>query len=495
MRRASQRPIESSGGLSGASGWVPHIVFVFGMVWVLWSVGALLTGGSELVAFYAVAGWFAVLALTYLGLYGVRGGALFAAPVLLTIEALVDFFGIPTWRFVTGDDQVDPAYVRAMFLILIGFTAFWIGTLLLMRDARFRFAPRTKTTSDRVIAMSSIFFVLGLGAKLVLWKTGLLAYTADLNLQDSTLPAVQWLDTVAGTLNAALLVSAIEVLGKKSKAPFIRFIFFASVVFSLTFGAISGMKGEILIPILILVLIYSITNARIPRIALLPVLIFPFVTAYRNNLNNGYRSQVNTVAGLATVVQKSFTDVVESNLTLGEHAGYGFDATTQRLSILGDVRDVIDLPDPSLLNGDEKVWMAPIYPFIPRFLWKGKPILDKGRRLSVALGRPNTTSSASTPIGDLYSLYGTWGVPVGMFIYGICMQIYMNSMRGALSENQLFVYFVMLNGFLNLEKDVVTQVAGIVTLGLIAFILAYVIYGRSPSALRPVRSPRLMGRP
>jgi hypothetical protein len=468
------------------------------MVWVLWSVAALLTGGSELVAFYAVAGWFVVLAVAFLGLYGLKGGALFAVPVLLTIEALVDFFCIPAWRFASGDDQVDPGYVWAMFLTLIGFAVFWIAALLLKRNAGLRFEPQTPTTQNRVILVSAIFLALGLGAKFVLWSSGLLSYTADLNLQESSLPGMQWLTTMAQTLNAALFVSAIEVMGKRSRSPQIRFIFFASIVFSLGFGAISGMKGEILIPILTLILIFAVTNARLPRIAILfplmPLIVFPFVTAYRNNLNNGYRSQVNTISGLAAVLQKTVSDVVGSNLTFGDRASTSFDATTSRLSILTDVRDVISLPDPSLLNGDEVVWMAPLYPFIPRFIWTNKPILDKGIRLSVALGRPNTTSSAATPIGDLYSLYGTWGVPIGMFIFGVFVQIYMNSMGGVLSEKRLLIYFVMLRELLDFENGVVAQVAGTVQLALIAILLAYVIYGRSPVVARTPRNPRLAGR-
>ena len=45
---------------------------------------------------------------------------------------------------------------------------------------------------------------------------------------------------------------------------------------------------------------------------LLLVLIYPFVVAYRSNLNNGYRTQVNTVAGQEVVLEKSFDDVVLS---------------------------------------------------------------------------------------------------------------------------------------------------------------------------------------
>ncbi len=97
--------------------------------------------------------------------------------------------------------------------------------------------------------------------------------------------------------------------------------------------------------------------------------------------------------------EKSFDDVVLSRASTSEEAGKSFDQATDRLSLLTYVHDIIGLPDPSLLNGDAKIWLAPLYPLIPRIVWKDKPVLDKGRRLSVALGRPSTTSSAVTPVG------------------------------------------------------------------------------------------------
>src|SRR5437588_12444062 len=85
----------------------------------------------------------------------------------------------------------------------------------------------------------------------------------------------------------------------------------------------------------------------------------------------------------------------------------GIDHTLQRMDLLTSVAEVLALGSrASMLKGDERWWMLPFYPFIPRFLWPSKPILDKGARFSLALGNPETTATAITYPGDLYLQFG-----------------------------------------------------------------------------------------
>jgi hypothetical protein len=403
------------------------------------------------------------------------------------------FICIPGLRFAAGYDLLDSEYVHAMVLTLIGFSAFWVGSLLFMKEARLRFAPRAWETSDRVAFVSASMFGLGLAGNLVMWKMGLFSYTADSGLRESAFAIMPWLTFLANLLNGALIVSAIEVFGKRSTKLSINIVFWLSAVFSIGFGAISGMKGELLQPLLYLVLAYSITRGRIPRttflLPLLLLLIYPFVNEYRDNLNTGYRTQVNTVGGLEAVLGRSFIDVVDDPFSLNEHLGKGFDLATDRLSLLTFVHDIIGLRAPSVLNGDEKIWLAPLYSLVPRMLWKDKPVLNKGQRLSVALGRPSTTSSAVTPIGDLFSMYGTYGAVIGMLIYGICLQTYMNLASRGQSERNVFIYISMIVPLINLELDVVSLVTGAVQLGIVLLLTSYAIYGR-PFTSRRVAIPR-----
>ncbi len=456
---------------------------------IWWFFSQLRGGSSESVTFDATVGCFVILAMAYLSLHGLQKMAWTSIPVLVTFEALVAFVVFPEWQFITGADSLDGSYNLAMFLVLVAFAAFWLGSLVLMKESGLRYAPSFGYTPSRVLFFSVMLLVLGIMGNALLWRLGLFGYTTDPGLRTSFSGVLPWIAFVANLLSYALVVSAIEVLGKPSADRAMTVIFWLSILISVGLGALSGMKSQVVTPIITVILVYGICKRRIPRTAiLLPVffilIVYPFVEAFRGNLNVGYSAQFNTVNGLQQTLVKSFDDAFlsfgsRSATARNENIG----AATSRLSYLSYVRDVSSLPVPSMLQGDEKLWMAPFYPLVPRFLWKSKPILNKGVRLSVLLGHPSSSSSAPTPIGDLYSVYGTWGVAIGMLIWGACVQIYMNWVGGrSTDEKGLFIYVIMLSQLLNLEDDFTGLIAGTVQLGILVVITAYLIYGRSPTA-------------
>ncbi len=295
--------------------------------------------------------------------------------------------------------------------------------------------------------------------------------------------------TASDFLLVALVVSAIEVFGKSKPGLLTRVVFLSSFICAVAFGVISGMKADVVSPFLILVIALAITKQRIPKTALvLPVLvlalIYPFIDAYRDNLRGGgYGAQANSLSGLRSVVTQSIYDAY-FRFGAGRDTERYSAESSYRMAQLSYVRDAIGLPAPSLLNGDEKLWMAPIYPFIPRFLWKNKPVFDKGSRLSVALGRPAESSSAITPIADLYLMYGTVGVILGMAVLGLGLQSVTNWMgRGTLSEAGIFIYIAILPHLITFEPDATKYIVDAVQFVVVVLVLAYLVYGRSAFSL------------
>jgi hypothetical protein len=444
-------------------------------------------GGARSFKFEVTVGWFVLFAVTYLCLHRADDMAWSSVPVLLTIEAVLGFVGLPCWRFITGEDIVDEIYAHAMFLVLIGFVGFWLGSLLFLKKTGIRFIPETTGTLARVEWLCVGMLALGTAGSYALWKTGLLSYTADSDLRVSSYGFINWITFSSNLLYVALTVSGIEVIGKRSTKLAINLIFWLSLTLSFTVGIISGMKVGPLYPLIVVVLVFAIARRRIPRTALLlPVIlvmfIYPFVTAYRDNLNAGYRSQINTLGGLGMTLTQSLNSAFKTSgfLRFGPEENYS-ESATARLSYLSYARDVIGLPTPAMLNGNERLWLAPFYPLVPRFIWKDKPVLNKGQRLSMVLGRGNETSSALTPIADLYSMYGIAGVAIGMFVWGICLQLFTNWIGNrSVSEGGLFIYILMLKQLLNLEADSVALIAGTVQIAIEIYIVTWIIYGRSP---------------
>jgi hypothetical protein len=407
----------------------------------------------------------------------------------VTIIGLVEFIAVPTWRLINGDDRMDSKFVPALSMVLVGYVALWVGSWALMKEGRLRFVPEATSTPTRTVFVSLCMLIVGVAASVIEWKLGIYSYMRDTRSEATA--AAQWLNSGAQLLGGAVLISGIEVLGKKNTVA-MRLIFCLSLGLMFGFGVISGMKGEVLKPFLLVVLVYAITRGRIPRMSwlLIPfliVVVYPFATAYRKNLDTGYRAQATTLEGLEATVGKSFSDAFGASLTDSKAVSTNVDSSTSRLSLLTCVRDLISIGNMSLLEGDEKVYLAPFYPLIPRFLWKDKPVLDKGRRLSVALGHPATTSAAITPIGDLYSLYGWFGVAAGMLLYGIGAELFMNKLGGSLSEKGVFFLLVVIPVLTNMERDVVSSIAAGFQSCLLFLLMAYIVYGGRLFSLRTMR--------
>jgi hypothetical protein len=462
---------------------VMALIVLFAVPWALGSFYFILEGGgSDTATFYMWAGWFLILAFGFLEIKGLKQLAWCSAPVLVTLRAVVEFLCVPIWRVISGEDLVDGFYSKAMLFVLTGFVVFWAGSWMMMRHSQLRFRPDFNFTKDRVVVTSALLFAIGASTKVAMWKLGLNSYMADEMTRTSAAPVMQWFGTAASLLQASLLISSIEFVGKKSTSLGIQIIFWLSFVLCLGFGLISGMKSEILEPVLLVILVMGIARGRFPRIGLvlplLLVLIYPVVIAYRNNLNEGYRGQANTVSGLSALLQKSVEDATTTRTAArGGAVNTGVENTSSRLSLLSLVRDVISLPSPSLINGDEHLWMAPVYPFIPRILWKSKPVLNKGQRFSIALGLSRDTSTALTPIGDLYTLGGLPGIIAGMFIYGLCLQLFMNWMSKEFSEKALFFFLSVLLPITNLELDVFSLITYSISAVLIGLLLSNLVYG------------------
>lgn len=462
----------------------PLALLAIGVPFGIWWFYSQLGGGSKFAAFDAMVGCFVALAMAYLGLHGLRNMAWTSLPVLLTFEVLAGFVAVPVWQFATGANTLDSSYELAMFLALVAFAAFWLGSAVLMKEKGLRFAPSVGYTPSRVLIASVVMLVLGVIGNIVLWRVGLFGYTGDEGSRASFAGVLAWLNLISNLLGYALVVSAIEVLGKQTTERAMKAVFWLSFLISIGFGIISGMKSVLLTPIFEVILIYGVTRRRLPRMAvILPVLlvlvIYPFTTAFRDNLNAGYRAQFNTLGGMEETLVQSFNDAFFSFGATSKAANsQNLRDATSRVSYLTYVRDVSSLPFPSMLQTDEKIWMAPLYALVPRFLWKSKPVMSKGGIVSVLLGRPRTTSSAVTPIGDLYSAYGTWGVAIGMLIWGLFMQLCMNWVGSKpASERMLFAYLLMLRPLLDMENDFTTMIAAAVQMAIMAVVISYAIYG------------------
>ncbi|MGH7968341.1 MAG: hypothetical protein ACREIC_06390, partial [Limisphaerales bacterium] len=206
-------------------------------------------------------------------------------------------------------------------------------------------------------------------------------------------------------------------------------------------------------------------------------------------ITNNYRRLVKDEGGLsspAAVASTEFQALSRTQASADSVSTWGrsgWRMSVKRLDMLTSVGLVLWLGRRArLLQGKERWWMLPYYPFIPRFVWPSKPVLDKGRRFSVATGSTDTSSMAITYPGDLYSLYGLPGIVVGMLLLGVVCQALTNTVACQLDKRRLFVYAAMFMSVSHLETDAFSYLTSLLKTFVMLSVAALVIYGLPRSA-------------
>jgi hypothetical protein len=258
-------------------------------------------------------------------------------------------------------------------------------------------------------------------------------------------------------------------------------LFWVILVSEVGWGLASGMKALALQPLIIVAIISSLIQRRF-RKRWAAVVVLGLVTVYP--FSNNYRRLVRQEGGLASPAAVASTGLQALSQTHGSRssasnwARNGWRMSVKRLDMLTSVGLVLWLGHRAqFLQGKERWWMVPYYPFIPRFIWPSKPVLDKGLRFSVATGSTATSSMAITYPGDLYALGGLPGIALGMFLLGVVCQALTNTMIGPLDKRRLFVYAAMFMSVSRLEPDAFSYLTGLMKAFIMLSVVALVIYG------------------
>jgi hypothetical protein len=485
------------------------------------SLGALLWGAALILGTQGVQFEQYLLLLGFFGLASsififsrIRGNHLgvFYFPVFLTVLIFLRFGVAPVACFL-DDSNLSPDFggqyaflLRALEYIILGMLAFWAGAAAVGRASRSLrsgracpcFAGPTAGTAvprleavDRIRKQgradySRLTWMLAVYAavfciRFYLLHTHLYAYVGTWRAYYANLSLLQVLGTVSSLGGvAALAFVTIEKYFHPYDGP-CRLLFWVILASEFGWGLASGMKSLALQPFIIVAMISSLIERRFCKgwaaVALLGlVALYPIANNYRRlALSQG---GLSSPAAVATTGLKALRETRASESGASDWVRNGWRMSVKRLDMLTSVGLVLWLgPRASLLEGKERWWMVPYYPFIPRFIWPSKPILDKGRRFSLAAGSTGTSSMAITYPGDLYALYGLPGIVLGMFLLGIVAQGLTNTITGTLDKRHLFIYAAMFMSVSHLETDAFSYLTSLIKTFVMLSIIALVIYG------------------
>jgi hypothetical protein len=368
-----------------------------------------------------------------------------------------------------------PTVLQALWLVAVGMTFWALGyfvgpgqpvrglTASVVLTLGRRFAADVRSP-----AAPWILYAIGVAARVVSTiTTGLFGYVGDVSTAVSTASGYgQILGALSLCAPLAIAAAALQVF--RERLPGARITLAILFLIEFAFGAAAGGKENFIIAVLAVVIPFSTARRRLPARALISaVLVFLVVVIPFNQV---YRSTVRSGSVTLTPAQ-----AIDTAPAIFEQTLSGHDIVT----VLGDsvdylMRRIREIDGPAIIlqrtpgeipfRSPAELIEAPIAGMVPRAIWPGKPILDVGYQFSQQYyGLPATvyTSSAVTPVGDLYRHGGWLPVVAGMFLLGCGMRLLDDVLDVRTNPHAIFLVLLLFTSLVKGETDWVSLLAGI----------------------------------
>lgn len=364
--------------------------------------------------------------------------------------------------------EINFSMVKLMYLILIGATSMWIGYYSLFSKistnkssvAKFNTIFMGFTNEYRSLVIP-FFIVISTITRYIQLQLGIFGFSSV--SYDNLIEAAnysQYLSLGSALSKAALLLVSLKYYsGDKSNNN--KFWFYFIVSTEVLWGFLSGFKSQVITPFIILAVSqYIVTNKLKFRwliylvifISLAYIIIEPY-RAYR--LHNNEFSKNESIFDLIENMREA--QKLAINVSTTEVPLILAVSTRSNLTWIGSFG--IQFKDDGYVSSTapnflKNIISAPFHAFIPRVIWKTKPVNNLGLWYNnEIIGNQNSTSIAMGPITFLYFSGGPLMIFLGFFFVGFIQKIVFSYFNPAYSFASAFIFLVLLSGVSNIESS------------------------------------------
>ncbi len=353
-------------------------------------------------------------------------------------------FSKPYYLMLVEDEQYN--LPLTLFYIALGYAGLSVGFFLpMVRSTGIkisRLIPDWEWHSDKLLLPGLILVAVGWLNNIIAFGFGILGYQKNIEIGQYDglifLLTLFWIQgsfilwmcifrakqlnfkhyLVIGVLLATSLVKAV-FQGNRGSLVMIFFLVAAAFVF-----AVERIQLK-----------HRVYGATLLGVALVGGMIYG--TAFRSVKQT--ESRTNTDEYINNILI-TFDKLSDQDLT--QNLGEGFAALAERLEGVSALAVVVANyeklePYEESYGIKDNIWNDSLYFFIPRPLWKEKPLGSSPREYSDLYFNYNESSYIITPMGDLLRNFGPIGILVGMTILGGGLGLIYN----ALIENQSFSFW------------------------------------------------------
>ncbi len=242
------------------------------------------------------------------------------------------------------------------------------------------------------------------------------------------------------------------IIFRKKKWNFVVFpIIFVLGFTSLTKFLFSGSRGNIIQIFLIVTCAFifsgkrfSVKQGAVAGFLLVVALTVGMIygTTFRNvkGTEETQSAEQYTENVFTTVSQLGGGDVYDT-------LAFGAVNFAERVDVLSTLAVVVSnheelAPYEELYGLSDNIWIELSTFIVPRVIWPEKPIVSDPRRYSELYFDYGGSSYAVTPVGDLLRNYGIIGIPIGMFMLGVILPLFLPLVGRGTNAGHLAADFV-----------------------------------------------------
>lgn len=302
--------------------------------------------------------------------------------------------------------------------------------------------PELKWDDDKVIRPGLILLSLGFFNQIVGFFLGLVGFQKANEI--GTYDGLIFMTTLLWLEASFILWVA---LFRRNKLDFTAFITIGALsVTALIRAVFAGNRGALLQIFIIILLGYVFAGRKIKlkqgvfigiTMLVLAIVGMIYGTTFRQIKGTEERvdsgKYVDNIYGTFDTISSGnpLTVLQQSLSTLGER----LDAVSSLAVVVSNYEQLRPYEDQYGL--DNNIYKDSVTFFIPRVIWKDKPVASEPRLYSELYFNYGESSFTITPMGDLLRNFGLIGVPLGMLFLGFVVRF----MYSALIENQTFSYW------------------------------------------------------
>lgn len=454
--------------------------------------------------------------LAGLSMMAIRAGSrllLRYGPLLVVYFVLV--FGVTSWAWVYGPPVGSSSYISVATLpeaLVVAAWGLYGGCLgyVSLRPAR-RWIWRSRFDSFlfpqvpfkfALPTVPALVYSAGLIARVYQVSTGSYGYVA--NVAAAVVRASPFSNVVSQVqefTSYGLVLAAIDAFWV-TRSLRSRVTLWVMVAIELGFALFSGVKGNVLFVLVLVMLPFLASGRHFPKWALLIgvgtlMVIIPVNQSYRSAVRPTGSTGAGVSAGQALGALPSALSKVYEHQSPATLIGNSATYLTGRLREIDNLAVIVgDTPSQVAYLGNGLAVRDFATQLIPRAVWPNKPVEAIGYQFSqqyFGTSATTYTSAALTIPGSLYRYGGLTTVLVGMLILGMGVA-YLETLFWPTDVRRLLFYVPLVVQLIpSLEADVVGASIGVIESVIVLTVLSRIVFVRSahqmaipPLPMRPM---------